>query len=105
MSDAVMKYFPDGTRVSRPQGGFVLWVELPDGTDSFELAQRALKQGVSIALGPLFSASGKFGNFLRLSCAWVWDDRLERALVTLTGLIKRRESRPQKNARHSANRA
>jgi DNA-binding transcriptional MocR family regulator len=87
MSDAVMKYFPEGTRVSRPQGGFVLWVELPDGNDSFEMARRALKQGISIAPGPLFSASGKFENYFRLSCARVWDDRLERALIALARLV------------------
>lgn len=87
MSDAVMKVFPQDTRISQPQGGFVLWVELPKGTDSFTLARRALSQGVSIAPGPLFSASGKFGNFIRLSSARVWDARLERALLTLAKLL------------------
>ena len=87
MSDAVMKVFPEDTRISQPQGGFVLWVELPEGTDSFALARRALRQGVSIAPGPLFSASGKFANFIRLSCARVWDTRLERALLALAKLI------------------
>jgi DNA-binding transcriptional MocR family regulator len=87
MSDAVMKVFPAGTRISQPQGGFVLWVELPPGTDSYALARRALRQGVSVAPGPLFSASGRFGNCIRLSCARVWDARLERALVTLAKLV------------------
>jgi DNA-binding transcriptional MocR family regulator len=88
MSDAVMKYFPTGTRITKPQGGFVLWVELPEGTDCFDLAQRALDQGISVAPGPLFSASGKFRNHLRLSCATVWDERLERALATLAKLVR-----------------
>jgi DNA-binding transcriptional MocR family regulator len=87
MSDAVMKSFPEETRISQPQGGFVLWLELPEGVDSFTLARRALRKGVSIAPGPLFSASGKFGNFIRLSSARVWDARLERALVQLAKLI------------------
>lgn len=87
MSDAVMKTFPQETRISQPQGGFVLWLELPEGVDSFTLARRALRKGVSIAPGPLFSASGKFGNFIRLSSARVWDSRMERALVELTKLI------------------
>jgi DNA-binding transcriptional MocR family regulator len=87
MSDAVMKIFPEDTRISQPQGGFVLWVELPEDTDSFSLARRALHEGVSIAPGPLFSASGKYGNFIRLSSARVWDVRLERALLTLAKLL------------------
>lgn len=86
-SDAVMKSFPEATRISQPQGGFVLWLELPVGTDSFALARRALRKGVSIAPGTLFSASGKFGNFIRLSSARVWDARMERALVQLAKLI------------------
>lgn len=86
-SDAVMKSFPEATRISQPQGGFVLWLELPEGTDSFALARRALRKGVSIAPGTLFSASGKFGNFIRLSSARVWDARMERALVQLAKLI------------------
>lgn len=87
MSDAVMKYFPEGTRLSQPQGGFVIWVELPEGTDSFALARRALRRNVSIAPGPLFSASGRYANFIRLSSARVWDARLERALSTLGNLV------------------
>lgn len=87
MSDAVMNYFPEGTRISQPAGGFVLWVELPNDIDGFDLARRALSQGVSIAPGTLFSASGKFKNFIRLSCARAWDARLERALLTLARLV------------------
>lgn len=87
MSDRVMEVFPEGTRISQPQGGFVLWVELPEGTDSVALARRALRQGVSVAPGPLFSASGKYGNFIRLSCARVWDAQLDRALLTLAKLL------------------
>jgi len=87
LSDALMTYFPAGTRLSQPAGGFVLWVELPSDINGFDLAQRALSQGVSIAPGSLFSASGKFSNFIRLSCARVWDARLERALVTLARLM------------------
>ncbi len=87
MGDAVMKVFPEGTRISQPQGGFVLWIELPEGTDSFAVARRALRQNVSIAPGPLFSASGKFGNFIRLSGARLWDARLERALLTVARLV------------------
>ena len=87
MSDAVMNYFPKGTRISQPAGGFVLWVELPNNTDGFDLARRALSQAISIAPGPLFSASGKFGNFIRLSSARVWDARMERALLELVKLI------------------
>lgn len=83
MTKAVERLFPEGTRITRPQGGFVIWLELPDNRDCFELAQKLLSIGISIAPGPIFSATGKYRNFLRLSCACEWSDRLERALTTI----------------------
>lgn len=87
MTDRITQLFPASTRVSRPAGGFVLWVELPDTIDTLSLMEQALDVGVSFAPGAMFSASGKFSNCLRLNCAVRWDARLERALVTLSRLL------------------
>lgn len=87
MSEAVLHYFPAGTKISQPQGGFVIWLELPGDIDSFELAKRSLTLGISIAPGPIFSASQKFRSFIRLSCACRWEPKVERALATLGQLI------------------
>ncbi len=87
MTAAVSRHFPAGTRITRPEGGFVLWVELPDSVDSFALSSRALQEGVSIAPGPIFSATGKYRNFIRLSCACVWNERTEQALLRLGRLV------------------
>jgi DNA-binding transcriptional MocR family regulator len=76
MRDAIAACFPAGCRVTAPLGGFVLWIELPAGVDSLLLQQRALDRGVSIAPGPIFSARGRFGNFVRLSCGG-WSPRVE----------------------------
>ncbi|HFD81203.1 MAG TPA: PLP-dependent aminotransferase family protein [Gammaproteobacteria bacterium] len=80
---AVGKYFPEGTRVTRPRGGFVIWLQLPDKTDALGLCRRALERRISIAPGPVFSASGKYRNCIRLNCAQPWNDVLDRALMTL----------------------
>lgn len=87
MSEAITRYFPAETRMTQPQGGFVLWVELPEDVDSIDLAQRALQKGVSIAPGPLFSATGKYRHFMRISCARQWDERLEQGLKALASLL------------------
>ena len=87
MTEAVIHYFPEGTKITRPEGGFVIWLELPGEVDSFALARRALEQGISIAPGPIFSASQKYRQFIRLSCACVWGNRIERALASLAGLL------------------
>ncbi|GAA5110068.1 PLP-dependent aminotransferase family protein [Alloalcanivorax gelatiniphagus] len=87
MTARVTELFPAHTRVSRPAGGFVLWLELAADVDTTELAERALEAGVSFAPGALFSASGKFNHCLRLNCAVRWDARVERALGRLAALL------------------
>ncbi len=89
VSTAVGEHFPAGTRVTRPAGGFLLWVELADkGADSLLLHRRALAQGISIAPGPIFSATGRHRNFIRLSCGAPWSARLEAAIATLGKLAE-----------------
>jgi DNA-binding transcriptional MocR family regulator len=87
MTNAICKYFPKGTKVTRPTGGFVLWVELPPAIDSLELYRRALAAQISIAPGPIFSAKQKFENFIRLNCGNLWSDTIEAALIKLGHLI------------------
>jgi len=87
MTDRVVRLFPPQTRVSRPAGGFVLWVELPGNVDTTDLMEHSLNLGISFAPGALFSASGKYANCLRLNCAVHWDARVERALAALAALL------------------
>lgn len=67
MLDWVSRYFPVGTRASRPQGSFMLWVELPEGFDTLKLNRILVEQGVQVAVGSIFSASGKYRNCLRMN--------------------------------------
>jgi DNA-binding transcriptional MocR family regulator len=80
---AIGRCFPAGTRVSRPQGGFFLWVELPAGTDAEGLFQRALDAGVSIMPGTVFSPTRKYRNCIRISCGLPWSERVEAAIETV----------------------
>jgi DNA-binding transcriptional MocR family regulator len=82
-SQAVSKYFPEGTCVSRPAGGYVLWIELPKRVDSMALYHSALKEGISISPGPVFSAIGKFRNYIRLNCGISFSDEVDRAILKL----------------------
>lgn len=86
MSQAVTREFPSGTRVTRPQGGFVLWVQLPEQVDSLELYKRALKAEITITPGYIFSATHQYRNFIRLNAAF-WSEREERAIVRLGEII------------------
>jgi DNA-binding transcriptional MocR family regulator len=86
-SQAVMRYFPVGTRVTRPLGGFVLWVQLPEGVDSLELYKLALKGRITLAPGYVFSATNQFPEFIRLNAA-VWSYQTEKALERLGEMIE-----------------
>ncbi len=87
-SQAIRRYFPDGTRLSRPQGSMILWVEFPAGVDTIRLHAEALKHRISIAPGPLFSVKDRYRNCLRMSCAIPWNAEIDAALKTLGDLAK-----------------
>jgi DNA-binding transcriptional MocR family regulator len=86
LTGAVMRYFPSGTRVTRPSGGFVLWVQLPETVDSLELYKLALQGGITLAPGYVFSATQQFPNFIRLNAA-EFNYTIERAVERLGEMI------------------
>ena len=83
VSDAVAEHFPRGTRISRPRGGFLLWVELPAGKNAVELFERGLAHGVCIAPGPIFAAKPRFATCVRISCSMPWTERVASGLQLL----------------------
>jgi DNA-binding transcriptional MocR family regulator len=87
MSDAVMRYFPEGTRLTRPSGGFILWVQVPENVDSLELYKLALQSGITLAPGHVFSATFQFSNFIRLNAA-TFNYSTERAIERLGQMVK-----------------
>jgi len=86
LSQAVTHSFPPGTRVTRPSGGFVLWVQLPESVDSLELYALALKSNITITPGYLFSPTNQFSNFIRLNAA-AWTYPIERAVSRLGEMV------------------
>lgn len=88
MIGMVERYFPEGTKVSYPNGGFLMWVEFPAGLDSVELKKLALFDKISIAPGVLFSASGKYRNCMRLNYSRKFDEKREKAIERVGQLAK-----------------
>ena len=76
----IAESFPRATRVTRPSGAYIVWVELPKSADSVVLFERLLERGITIAPGPMFSASQRYRNCMRLSVGQVWAAKHERAL-------------------------
>lgn len=88
MTRTIEASFPADTKVSRPMGGFALWLELPKRFDSRALFDDALDQGVCFAPGDVFSASRRYRNCLRLSAGSAWSDSIEDGVRRLGRLAK-----------------
>jgi DNA-binding transcriptional MocR family regulator len=73
--EAIARAFPAQTRISRPAGGYFLWVQLPEGCNSLELWARAQAAGTSVAPGPMFSSSGAYLDCLRINVGHPLDSR------------------------------
>jgi DNA-binding transcriptional MocR family regulator len=86
---AISEYFPEDTRVTRPQGGFVLWIEVNKRINAYKLHKRALKHNIGIAPGAIFSPhEGRFENCFRLSFGEPWSDKIEDAIRIIGKLIR-----------------
>ncbi|MGV2830892.1 aminotransferase-like domain-containing protein [Myxosarcina sp. GI1(2024)] len=90
MLQAICDYFPTETCVTRPDGGHVLWLEMPEGFDAIELYTCALQQGISIAPGPMFSGSGQcYRSCFALNTTIPWSETISRSMQTLGHLAKK----------------
>lgn len=87
MLASAARHFPASTRVTRPSGGYFLWFEFPERLDSLQLLRLALAQGISLAPGPIFSASQGFRHCARLNYGHPWSPRSEQAMEVLGRLV------------------
>jgi DNA-binding transcriptional MocR family regulator len=86
---AIIEYFPDDVRLSRPAGGFVIWVELNKEINSYQLYQEALKHGISIVPGQIFSVGGNYKHCIRIGYGRAYDDSIDYGLKLLGTLVKK----------------
>jgi DNA-binding transcriptional MocR family regulator len=87
--ELIAKHFPDGTRLTEPNGGLALWVALPDGLSSRRLFDAALSEGIYIAPGLMFSNLPRFEGYVRLNCGAPLSQEVEAALQRLGQLCHR----------------
>jgi len=81
------EHLPKGIRLTHPQGAYVIWLELDKSVDSMKLYEEALRKKISIAPGPLFSASGQYKNFIRINFGKASKLELEKAMIILGTLL------------------
>ena len=63
------EHLPSGSKMSSPDGGLFIWVELPEGHDTEAILARALERGVAFVPGCFFYAAEPRRNTLRVSFA------------------------------------
>jgi len=90
LATAIAERFPPGTRLVQPDGGFFVWVQLPERLSGQDIYREALTERVAIVPGIAFSAHRQFEDCIRLTCGWAWSERAEHAVDRLAALVTRR---------------
>lgn len=81
--NALERHMPPGVEWTRPQGGFHMWVKLPEGYSSLALFLLAVKHGVEIVPGPRLDPERNFIRGFRLSYGSLSPDEIETGIVAL----------------------
>jgi DNA-binding transcriptional MocR family regulator len=86
---AIELYFPTGTKVTRPEGGYFVWVELPAAIDALSIHRQAVQRGIGIAPGHLFSADHRYCHHLRINHGYPEELRTEASIKLLGEIVHR----------------
>jgi len=90
MLDSLAAEMPDGTTWTDPDGGFFVWVELPDGVDADAMLEDAAEHGVTYLPGSLFYPGDGPGNTVRLSYSYVTDEEIAQGIEALAETVSKR---------------
>jgi 2-aminoadipate transaminase len=85
MLEALERELAGRARWSRPEGGYFLWLELPDGTDATELLGRASEAGVTFVPGVDF---GGEPNSARLAFSFASPAEIDEGVSRLAGALE-----------------
>jgi DNA-binding transcriptional MocR family regulator len=88
MAMAVARYFPEGTRITAPKGGLILWLELDPAVDGMQVFHEARKRKIAILPGIMCSTTNKYKNFIRISCGFRWGAAIENGIAVLGEIVR-----------------
>ncbi|MFH1985479.1 MAG: PLP-dependent aminotransferase family protein [Pseudomonadota bacterium] len=102
MTTAIAQAFPAGTRITSPMGGLMLWVELDPSVDGLAVFNAARRERIAILPGIMCSTTGRYGNFIRISCGFPMDAAISRGIDTLGSIVSRMTAEAHHRVRQRA---
>jgi DNA-binding transcriptional MocR family regulator len=88
-TQAIIEYFPEGTKLTRPHGGLVLWIELPRKVNAYKLRTEAIKHHISIVPGKILSVCCNYNNFIRISFGKPFNEDMDYGLMMLGKMVRK----------------
>ena len=75
-------------KITQPQGGYALWIQMPKGINSLNMYRFAKEQGINIVPGEVFGEDQKYSNFIRISAGYPLNKYIRQALIILRDWLK-----------------
>lgn len=89
MLDALEEFFPEEATWTHPEGGFFVWVTLPEYVDTGSMLAEALEAGVTYVPGDSFFPDGKAGkNCMRINFSYESPENIREAIRRLAEVIE-----------------
>ncbi len=88
LAEALAAHMPEGTRFTKPEGGYQVWVELPHEIDTRELLADATRAGVVFAPGSQFNADGRASACLRIVIAQTSEEQIRAGVEALGRVVR-----------------
>ena len=96
---AIQEHFPRGTRLTIPQGGILLWVQLPQGANNLEVYKKAMEHQIAIVPGIVCSTSGHFDNYIRINCGHPLTEPIQEGIAILGRIVEELCKSPKEDVR------
>ncbi|MCP2262582.1 DNA-binding transcriptional regulator, MocR family, contains an aminotransferase domain [Streptoalloteichus tenebrarius] len=88
MLSALDQHLPAGCRWTRPEGGFYVWLTVPEGVDTKAMLPRAVTQRVAYVPGTAFYADGLGSRQMRLSYCYPTPERIREGVRRLASVLE-----------------
>ena len=89
MLQSLGEYFPPSCSWSEPNGGMMIWVNLPEGTDTWNALDRAVERGVKYNPGPIFRSDREARNQLRLTFSHNSPEEIKEGIAILADVFEK----------------